>query len=115
MCALGSCAVAQHSFYVRKHCLQRLTVLLPQCEGVKYLKISAYVTALVELVQSTNAREGVAKKASGVNGGPEARADIILHEPGFLHLLPVLSQSLGSRARIVCLADDFLQVDHLDR
>jgi len=83
--------------------------------GVKYLKISAYVTALVEFLLSKAGQNGslpADRSTGGVGdgkweegggnggraGGEEGRYDIILHEPGFLHLLPALSLA-GQRGR----------------
>ncbi len=89
--------------------------------GGKYLKITAYVTALIEFLNdedifqtkigptgaSTADQKGkggvgegqrevgavereVGAVEGGWTGGEEWRYDIVLHEPGFLHLLPAL-------------------------
>jgi len=115
----------------------------PTASGIKFLKVSAYITALVcavcdfnETVNHTEAgwrKDGsddhVSCREDYVSSSQPSivqaarsrvRARVMLHEPGFLSVLARLCDTSGARkgwaqGSIECLTDDAVQAAHLRR
>jgi hypothetical protein len=114
----------------------------PTASGIKFLKVSAYITALVFAVcdfnETVNQTEAGWREDSSDDHVPSsedvsssqpsivqaarsgARARVMLHEPGFLSVLARLCDASGARqgwtqGSIECLTDDAVQAAHLRR
>ena len=98
----------------------------PTGSGVKYLKISAYVTDLLDFLAGKDPRACGQCPPHSHECGP---FHVALHEPGFLHVLPALvgseaemaggvagkagAEASQGRKRVVCMTNDEIQIEAL--